>query len=243
MGRQVGIPLFYLQGMGGGAVLKFRDLFNDASIFWGWEQDKGEFNGASKVIQEINGQMLLSCLAGAKAYWDNNYCEAPKVFIGASSYPCEIITRLDEVTTPINNETLAGLFISKSPSGYGSKNCLSIGRCRKDSAALDGLAVMQNSYVILSSNSITTLPVWLRMRVGSGTYDALLVYFDYSLDGVNWINMYVYHGQVITEQAFQFNPPGIGLYVVNGINMSDGGTTNGIHGKFDHFIMRPRSIN
>jgi len=240
---QAGIPLFYLQGMGGGAVLKFRDLFNDASIFWGWEQDKGANHQVNKTIQEVNGQMLLSCLGGSFAYWDANYCESPKVFVGTLTYPCEVITRLDEVTSPINNETLAGLFVSKSPSGYGSKGHYSIGRVRKDSVSLDGLAVMENSYVIKASNAITTLPVWLRMRIGNMTYLAGYVFFDYSLDGLNWVNMWVWHGQVGVDSGFTTPPASVGLYVVNGISSIDGGSTNGILGRFDHFIMRPRSIN
>lgn len=243
MGSQAGIPLFYLQGMGGGAVLKFRDLFNDANIYWGWKQHKGTLDLVQKTIQEINGQMRLSVNAGYRAYWDNNYSEAPKVGVGTLTYPCEVKTRLDETTSPINDNTMAGLFIAKTIAGFGSGVHFSIGRVRKDSLGLNGLAVMNNSYSVLASNAITTLPVWLRMRIGVIVYNSGYVYFDYSLDGLNWINMYEWNGEIAPNTGFSLNPASVGLYVVNGMNLQDGGTTNGIYGRFDFFEMKPKSIN
>ncbi|MCK4793586.1 MAG: hypothetical protein KAV87_58195 [Desulfobacteraceae bacterium] len=222
-------------------AFEFIDNFGDASIFWAWQQFKGELDLAQKTIQEAGGKMLLSVNASYRAYWDNNYVEAPKVFVGILTYPCEIITRLDETTSPINNETLAGLFISKSPLGYGPILHYSIGRVRKDSVSLDGLAVMKNSYNILNSNAITTLPVWLRIRVGNDSMNASHFYFDYSLDGINWVNMWELTGD--HPNSFSFAPASVGPYVVNGINLTDGGSTNGIYGKFDFFKMKLKSIN
>ncbi|MBA7556540.1 hypothetical protein ES705_49252 [subsurface metagenome] len=226
---------------GNGGETIFLDNFADDSIFWGWQPWKGDYDGTKKYIQEIGGKMRLAVDAGYRAYWDNNYVEAPKVFMGILTYPCEIITRLDETTTPINNETLAGLFISKSPTGYGSKVHYSIGRGRKDSVSFNGLAVTENSYIIKASNAITTLPVWLRMRIGADSYKATHVYFDYSLDGVDWINMWELASDNI--QSFSLSPASVGLYVVNGINSTDGGTKNAIYGKFDFFQMKLASIN
>lgn len=244
MGKQAGIPLFYLQGMGGGALLKFRDLFNDASIYWGWKQWKGTLDTTHKNVQEINGQMLLSVEGGYRGYWDENYAEAPEVIIGTLTYPCEVVTRLDEVTSPINDDTFAGLFISKAPMGFGSASHFSIGRCRKDTPlGVAGLAVLKDGYTILNHNAVTTLPVWLRMRIGNITWQAAHVYFDYSLDGLTWVNMYEWKGEEAPHIGFSINPASVGLCVINGLNLDDGGTTNGIHGKFDFFQMKPQSIN
>jgi len=236
--KQVGIPLFYLQGMGGGAVLKLRDLFNDSSIFWAWAQDKGLQDQVYKTIQEINGNLGVGVQSGWKGYWDNNYNEAPKVYIGVLSYPCEIITRL--VACSVATDTMTGLFVSKVPAGFGSYSHISIGMAKKN--LVDGLAVCLNSYTVLASNAIKTLPVWLRIRIGTDSYQSSHFYFAYSLDGLNWVDMYEFKGR---EEGLNFTqtPAGVGLYAVNGMNMSDGGTKNEVSGAFDFFEMRPRSIN
>jgi len=224
-----------------GAKLKFRDNFADASIFWAWQEYEGTLDLAGKEIQEINGQIRLTILALNRGWWDYNHCEAPKIFTGVLSYPCEIITKLDEVTTPINNETLAGLFISKRPTGFGSTLHYSIGRARRTSSGLNGLAVMKDSFTILNSNAVTSLPVWLRIRLCSDSQYSTHVYFDYSLDGVTWVNMY----EVGDDWLLCFNlaPASVGLYVVNGLDLTDGGSTKGIYGRFDFFQMKPQSIN
>ena len=222
-------------------AFEFIDNFADASIFWGWQQFKGKFHLANKTIQEVSGKMLLSVLAGSYGHWDYNYWESPKVFIGVLTYPCEIITRLDETTSPINDDTLAGLFISKAPINMGANLHFSIGRVRKDSAGLNGLAVMKDSYNVLASNAIATLPVWLRIRVGSDSAQATHAYFDYSLNGITWVNMWEMTADLV--ENFNDTPSVVGLYVVNGIDSTQGGTTNGIYGKFDFFRMKLASIN
>ncbi len=240
MGGQAGIPLFYLQGMGG-ELLRFRDNFADASIFWGWQGYKGTLDLLDKAIQETAGQMRLSIIATKRGYWDHNYVEAPKIFMGLLTLPCEIITRLDEVTTPILDETLAGLFITKKPVGFGANLHYSIGRARDTSKGLDGLAVMRDSLTVLASNAVKTLPVWLKIRLCSDSPLSTHAYFDYSVDGVNWINLYELTGFDVT--GFSLPPASVGLYVVNGIDSDDGGTTNGIYGRFDFFQMKPKTIN
>ena len=217
------------------SMLCFADTFSDASIHWAWEEFKGASDLTQKTIQEASGKMLLSVNANYKAYWDHNYVEAPKVFIGLSTYPCEVITRLDETTSPINDETLAGLFISKAPLAYGANLHYSIGRVRKDSATLNGLAVMKDSFNILASNAITTLPVWLRIRACADSQGASHFYFDYSLDGTTWVTVWELTGD--SANSFSLAPACVGPYVVNGINSTDGGTKNGIYGKFDSFTV------
>ena len=236
---QVGIPLFYLQGMGGGAVLKFRDLFNDGSVYWAWRQHRGE-TPTGKLIEEANGRMLLGIQPATNGCWVTSYNECPKVFMSPISYPCEIKTRLDTITDPINEQTEAGLFISKHPKGYGSDNEVCITRRRDDMDTVNGLCVSRNRTIVLASNAITTLPVWLRIRLSVAVYYSLNCYFDYSLDGINWVEMY--HCEPSTY--FSFNPAAVGIAAINGTGGGDPPTSkNEIVATFDHFVMRPRSIN
>jgi len=237
--KQVGIPLFYLQGMGGGAVLKFRDLFNDSSIYWAWRQHKGS-SAVGKLIQEADGRILLGIQPATTGCWVTSYNECPKIFMNAIAYPCEIITRLDTITDPINDHTEAGLFISKHPKGYGADNEICITRRRDDLDTVNGLCVSRNAVVVLASNAITTLPVWLRIRLSSAVYYTLNCYFDYSLDGLNWVEMY--HCEATTY--FSLNPVGVGLVAKNGTEGGDPPTSKSeIVATFDHFVMKPKSIN
>ena len=112
---------------------------------------------------------------------------------------------------------------------------------RKDSASLNGLAVMKDSFNVLASNAITTLPIWLRIRVGADSYDATHIYFDYSLDKVNWVHMWELASDI--TQSFSHAPSSVGLYVVNGINLQDGGTKSSIYGYFNIFEMKHKSVN
>ena len=240
MAVQVGIPIFPIMELRG-AKLRFRDDFADAAIYWGWEEYKGTLDLANKTIQEINGQMRLTILGTNRGFWDENHVEAPKIFMGNLTFPCEIITKLDSVTTPINDETLAGLFITKRPVGFGANLHYSIGRARDTSRGLNGLAVMRDSFTILASNAVTTLPIWFRIRFCSDSPMSTHAYFDYSVDGITWVNLYELTGYDV--RCFTVPPSSVGLYVVNGLNSTDGGTTNGIYGRFDYFKMQPHTIN
>ncbi|GAJ21551.1 unnamed protein product, partial [marine sediment metagenome] len=60
-------------------------------------------------------------------------------------------------------------------------------------------------------------------------------------NGTSWVNMWELPSDI--TQSFSHAPASVGLYVVNGINLTDGGSTNGIYGKFDFFQMKLASIN
>ncbi|MBA7493836.1 hypothetical protein ES702_04401 [subsurface metagenome] len=227
--EQVGIPLFYLQGMGGGAVLKFRDLFNDGSQFWGWRRYLG-LNSGGKSGVEANGRYTLGVQSPNNGQWDTSQSEAPRLFVGVLNYPCEIVTRLDTFTA--NMGTHAGLFIAKDPIGFGADLHFSI--VQRRTVTETGVCVCRDNDVLLASTLVTTLPMWLRMRLGCGSYRGLNVYFDYSLDGLNWTNLWLENTGIT---YFSLNPPAVGIYV------SNFAAHNTSEGSFDHFIMRPRSIN
>jgi len=211
--------------MGGGAVLKFRDLFNDSSLFWAWRQYLG-LTPAGKSGSESLGRYHLTINSGINGKWDNTGSEAPRIFLGVLNFPCEIITRLDTYTAI--EDTYAELFIAHDPVGFGSDLYFSIGRYPA------GLLVT-NTSANLTSIVMATLPVWLRIRVGCGSYRGLNVYFDYSVDGRTWINLWVENTSIT---FFSMNPPAVGIMVRNRSALY-----NEVTGTFDHFIMKPKSIN
>ena len=228
--KQVGIPLFYLQGMGGGAVLKFRDLFNDNSQHWAWRLFKGELVTADKFGTEANGRFSLGSTVPQNCQWDAGDNEAIRLFIGIMTYPVEIITRLD--TFGGQMDSMAGLYISTGSTSFGGLHYWAIQR--RVSAGLDGLAVVQNNGIQVTVPGVNTLPIWLRIRLGCGEWHALNAYFDYSLDGLTWINVFVQNTGWIEPANFALDT---GIYVSN-LNSAPA-----CSGGFDHFIMKPGKVN
>lgn len=230
--EQVGIPLFYLQGLGR-SQFRFRDLFNDSSRFWAWREYLG-FTPAGKSGWEADGQYNLQVNNAVNGCWDNAYCEASKIFMAPTAFPLEVITRLDDIGT-INNKTQAGLFIAKSATSFGADMYYAICRKRDDAQVINGISVVEGFWANKAFNTITTLPMWFRLRIGCVAWGSLNVLFDYSLDGVNWINMY---DQSEGFQLFAYGEVAVGLYAGN-----DFTTKLPITAKFDHFMMRPKTIN
>ena len=222
---QVGIPLFYLQGMGGGAVLKFRDLFNDASQFWGWRLFLGELTTVGKSGTEANGRFALQVNNAVNGEWGPGDNEAPRLFVGVLSYPCEIKTRIDLFTA--NPLTYGALFISKSPTNFGAGNYFSIGRYE------NGIHVT-DTVTTVAQVVDATLPVWVRIRLGCGAYKSLHAYFDYSFDGLNWVNLWVQSTGWVLMSGYDL---ATGLFVRNGAG------DNLVTAEFDFFQMLPKSIN
>lgn len=227
--EQVGIPLFYLQGMGGGAVLKFRDLFNDNSQHWSWRLFKGAAP-ANKFGTELNGRFTLGSTVPQNCQWDAGDNEAIRLFVSIMTYPVEIITRLD--TYGGQMDSMAGLYISRGSTTFGASQHWQIQR--RISTGLDGLAVSLNNGIQTTAPGINTLPIWLRIRLGSGQYQALNAYFDYSLDGKTWINLFTQNTGWVEMQTWELD---CGLCVSNltSAPVCSGG--------FDHFIMKPAKIN
>lgn len=228
MGEQSGIPLFYLQGQG---VLKatFMDRFGDASLYWGWRKHLG-LTPANKSGVEADGTYQLQCNGTINGDWDAGQNEAPKIFIGLNGLPCEVTTRLDYFTG--NDKTQAGLFISKSPLSFGANVYLGI--MRKIDGGTNGIVVTDEAGANLALFAHTTLPIWLRMRIGCTTYNSLHIFFDYSTDGTNWTELYSWAGTTKFPEADAC----AGLLVTN-----DSVTKNLILGKFDYFKMKEMSIN
>jgi len=220
-------------------ALEFIDNFADASQFWAWRLFRGEASEVGKTGTEEGAKYQLAVLTTKNGKWDDSNNEAPRLFMSPLCFPCEIITRLDDVGT-LNDNTFAGLFISKRPAGFGGNLSYAIGRKRDDGESINGICVVENTYSNLATTTITDLPVWLRLRVGCVAYASLNVYFDYSLDGVNWVNLY---HQGSGWAVFSIMGVGVGLYVANGANANNSPSTNEIVGRFDSFRMKLNSIN
>jgi len=236
MGRQAGIPLFYLQHfadvfMKGGAV--FRDNFDDSDIFWSWREFLGELSEVGKAVTEGVDGIQLTIDATKNGCWDDDNNEGVRLFQSPIAFPCEVKVRLDEFSA--NDKTQVGLFIAKIPMNFGALNYYGIGRKRDDAQGKNGICVTQNMWTNKAFNAITALPVWLRMRIGCTAYHSLCVYFDYSLDNVTWVNM---HYESTAVNVMPMASVGIGLYASNDFN-----TKLAITSKFWRFKMRSQTID
>ncbi len=231
MGTQVGIPLFYLQELAG-ARLRFRDLFNDSSLYWGWKSNNTD---AQREVTEANGVLKIGCSGVGDYDWNDGQNECPKVYISPNSYPCEIIVKILDVPT-INDYTQGGLIYSCGPTQFGANIWFGIVR-RKIGGGLpfDGIAVVNCGGVVDWTLANTAMPVWFKMRLGNDAYRGADIKFYYSYDGVNFIFAF---GSAFA--SYSKTAIGICLAAMNGVNS---GANQPISIDFDYFIMKPKSIN
>jgi len=155
--------------------LAFLDNFNDDERHWGW------FDAAKNgSIVESGGVLTLSVANGVHGGLNQN--NMPRCLMGDPGAPFEVKIKLNSYS--VNNSTQAGICIS-SHSGAGAENqWLMFGRTRKDEdAGLNGLAISNFGSGWLASNSITTLPIYLRFRITVlGKDEAALCECAYSTD-------------------------------------------------------------
>lgn len=229
-GSQVGIPLFYLQELAG-ARLQFKDLFNDDDVFWGWRKNGA---AAGRTIIETSGLMNLAVTA-VDGRWDTTANQAPKIIISPNGMPCEITTKLAAGTFGL--DTQAGLIWSKGPTSFGSNVWQGIvRRNRGGGSPFNGIAVVNSNDVVAWTGGDTTLPVWFKLRLNCIGYRSLTVRFYYSYDGVNFTV-----ANEDTESEYSATLGGICLAAMNNIASTAG--NSGVSAGFDHFIMRPKTIN
>ncbi len=236
---QIGIPMFPLQELKS-YQFRFRDLFNNNSIHPTWRQHKGTSDLTHKHIIEANGRLSLEIENGYNGYYDINYNQAPKILTNIITIPCEIKTRLDVAS--IGDDTFAGILLSYTIAQYGSKQHYGFGRYRRDALTCNGLAVVRHSYNRLDYiTPALDLPVWLKILLKTTGYYSLSATFSYSYDGLNYTDLCILEGE--QESCWPTSSPYglVGLYCVNGINLEDGGTKNGVSASFDHFLMKPVS--
>ena len=230
---QKGIPFGYDQGLIG-MEYKFQDFFSDSSIFWAWRSFLGD-TPAGKTITEEEGRLKIAIASTKQGRWDSTYNEAPRLFIGALSFPCEVITKLVEFDE--NNNVQAGLFLSKAPANFGSSIALQIVRRKStEGSPINGVAVTRDGLTVLASVAVITLPLWLRIRIGNDLYASMKAYFDYSIDGVNWVNLWLENA----APAWNAWSVGVGLYAQN--NCYQAGAS-AVYSSFDLFKMLPKTVN
>jgi len=166
----------------------FTDNFDDDDIYWGWETDG---IGANKTIVEAGNVITLSCTGGATdARWQQGTNVAPKIFTGAPGFPLEIIAKLNDFT--VNNDVSAGIFIAVEPNGIGEQTEYGIGRLKSAIEGVDGLAVWHEDNEAIASNAVTTLPIWLRIRVIAHGFNGCKVILGYSTDGSSYTDLHTF---------------------------------------------------
>jgi hypothetical protein len=197
-----GLPAWAdLPDVGGGG--QFEDTFDDADIHWAWTTYN---TGVNRIVAEASGVLQIWGKSGNSHYFFNG----PSIHIGAIGYPMIVETKISSGFS-INDLTAAGLHFSKSITAGTNAQYL-LEKRRDDGNTQDGIYVMRWSTQLANVNPMTTLPVWLRMRVGGAQRLRSTLYFDYSINGSTWIN--------ITSDSNSGFSPGIygmtsGMYVRN----------------------------
>lgn len=159
---------------------KFEDNFADASIYWGWTT----FNtGAGKTIAEASGVLNIAVTSTTNARWDASYYYAPCIHIGVIGFPFVFEVKINSYT--VNDDTGAGIFYHART---GANYTYLFERNRNDGSSINGLRA-ERLGTQLTYNSVTTLPIWLRLKSGGYSRLRSTQYFDYSENGTTWNNL------------------------------------------------------
>ena len=206
------VDFIYFKGLQKQGTGGFYDEFDDDARdpVWSDQPNNGTIVEAGEILN-------LAVANGVDGNWWISVKKAPFAMITPLSKNITVITKLNNYT--VNNETNAALLIGNTltiPNGTGGYSII-FGRSR--AGAINGLEVVDVGKGTLAYIALTTLPVWLRLRVeGSGAGST--IYFDYSINGENWINLH-------TENDFSWTF--IGLYAKNW------GALNAISAPFEFF--------
>jgi len=218
-------------GGGGGGVsetdIQFLDNFNDASLHWGWCDQAN--NG---TIVEASNVLTLAVANGVDGrIGDAGRNKGPHVALGSPGDPFEVKCKLNSYT--VNDYTHAGLFISVDTwIGYAS-SWLFFGRGRDSGFGMNGLGVWGNGNW-LNTNGVTTLPIYLRIRLSALNLACGCYTMDYSTDDITYTNL---RTATISNDLFSNYKDGlcIGLFCRNGVGTT---TYNAISAPFDWYYQR-----
>lgn len=223
--KEITIPTFDKESM------VYLDRFRDNSIHWTWHQWKGA-SATGKSFTEREGCVEIAVTATTPANWSSADNTAPKLIIGTPGFPCEIICHL--VNWSDNDDSRAGIFLSKTVSGTGSDASIFFHRVRDDSSSKDGLQVWrigtgEEAYVAWPSNE-----VWFRIRLGTVAHCNSKMIFAYGSDGNSWTNLYTLPASTPASCQFPTSVPVLatGMFVQNWA-----ATYAAVTGYFDHFEM------
>jgi len=204
--------------------IQFHDPFDDGSLFWAWDQVAG--NGS---VSEAGDVLTLSIANGQSGRWENGQNTAPRIFTGLPGSPCIILTKLENYT--VNDETFAGLHVSAQPeAGFNNQHAM-FGRMRSANAySKNGLVLFGNN-AVQASNAVTTLPIYLRIRLQAlGVYTRL--YADYSTDGSSWTALGNVHLYTDLGMNASWETMYAGLFAANDLG---GWGANAIDAPFGYF--------
>ncbi|MBA7497084.1 hypothetical protein ES702_07693 [subsurface metagenome] len=237
MSPQEGIPLFYMQELANiSSKLKFDDRFGGDSVSWHWNIWLGEIETGSLIVVQ-DGKLEISIAETNNGNWKSGHNEAPRIYINMLSQPCIIKTKMTYFSNPLG-DGFAGLFIGKQSIGDPDVDYFFFGRGVDDqgSAGEDSIRVSQQCGAIQAQVvGLTTLPIWLRIRLSCFDEKAVLAYYDYSLDNLNWTNLFEHKGDPAVTLGRQDGGQTVGLVCGNGTYLS--GTYHGCHAKFDRFTI------
>lgn len=201
---------------GGNGAIDYLDNFEDESLHWTWRTDNTD---ANKTITEAGNVLTIAIAGGTEGNWWTGVNTAPKVITGIRGFPCEVICKLNSYSVP--EETNAGLHVSHNAMGTLANHAINYVR------QATGLVVAKIG-TVLDGNLITTLPIWLRIRILSfptGAMGSRLI-FSYSIDGSAWTDQFTY-------DLYDFDIRSCGLVVKNW------GAKNAIAAPFDFFKVVP----
>jgi len=212
--------------------LIFKDLFRDESVHWAWSEWLGA-SATGKSITEEQDYIKIAVTATTHAAWHTTANEAPKIIIGVPGYPVEIIARLASWSE--NDDSMAGIFLSKNVSGTGGDTTMMFVRIRDDGSSLNHLQVNRVGTGSVAEVAWTAEPVWFRIRIGIFAWGFSNLVFSYSSDGDSWTDLYTLPQGVPLSLQF---PTTIGVLATGCFVRNWTATWAAVNAKFDHFEMR-----
>jgi len=154
----------------------FYDHFSDADIFYAWEQIN--VSGATKFFTEAGSTITLTAAGVNDCRWTSTVNGALKLSIGHPGLPCEVTTKINSAGFAIDTLGHTGLYMGV-PQGIITNAGIMFGRRNT------GLYAYAMSGTTYNLTAITTLPIWLKMRI-SADVNGFHVSFQYSTDGIGW---------------------------------------------------------
>jgi hypothetical protein len=158
-------------------VFSFLDHFSDADIFWAWKQ-LGT-SGGVKFYTEAGSVITFTATGLNDCRWTGAVNGALKLSIGHPGLPCEITTKINSVGFAVDALAHAGLWMGV-PEGSVANAGIMFGR--RDT----GLYAYCMDGTTHNLVALTTLPIWLKMRISGALTVGYRVSFQYSIDGIAW---------------------------------------------------------
>jgi len=194
----------------------FDDEFSDAFRDYKWTD---EANSGS--VTEAAGLLTLAVPALTNGnWWQPNIENSPFVKYTPAEDELVIITKLNNYV--VNDQTNAGLIIGTTTTIPDAAGGYCYAFCRARSGGTNGLQVIDIGNGALATNAVTTLPIWLRLRI-SGSGAGSVIAFDYSTDNITWTTLHT-----LNNATWTF----VGLFAKNW------GVFNAISAPFEFFHIR-----